>query len=324
MKKMFGKLLLFAVILLSAMTGICYLSATERWAQRIAILTDAIDYMGNGSGEVLPQMEKVRSQDGRNKLIIGDSVGNQIFSGLADANTDYCIATCNRAITMAGQYILAKQYIENHPDATDIYLIIILDTLETEIDITYGYQYVTIPLTETGTMSDLDQNTIEDMRDTYGSLFMKSWMIRMIGDSGLNRKLYLNALSNDIWRNLFTKGYQGGSNGTISTVAVQYLIKLQDLCERNQVELHVIPGPLADTERRNEQAERIQKEYMSSKLGELFPQYFDQIIYYPEAAFRDDIHFSEEYSTPEYLNEVIRQMQDQTGCMADLQLYKIE
>lgn len=302
--------------------GLCLLSSMDPFSYPIAVITDSTDYIGNGSGEVVPRMELVREQNNYTKLILGDSVSNQIFDSLQANNTEYCIATSNRAITMAGQYILAEQFVENNPDATDIYLIIILDTLETKIDTTYGYQYVVIPFTETDALELLDPETLSYMRELYGSFFMNPQVIKGIGSSGLNRKLYLNLIDSDFLSEREERVINENMKyESLSTTAWTYLQKIKVMCEEKDVTLHVIPGPLADTTTRKSQMARLEQEFTDSGLVELFPDYFNQILFYPESDFRDGIHFKEEFETHEYFNQVIRDMQRVTDSMEDLKLY---
>lgn len=54
-----------------------------------------------------------------------------------------------------------------------------------------------------------------------------------------------------------------------------------------------------------------------TELADCFPDYFDQITYYPEERFSDNVH---PVGTREELNEMIRAMQRKSGCMQDLVL----
>lgn len=318
MKKMIGRAILLLMLSGGMLAGLLLLSADENYSAYIADITDSKAYVNVGSDEVLPRVAQVRKEDGATRLILGDSVANQIFYPLADSNEEYCIATSNRALTAAGQYILAEQFLENHPAATDVYLGIIIDTLETEIDKTYGYQYVVIPFTQTDTISLLDEATIRQMEGTFGKLFMNKWMVNKIDASGLNRKLYLNWLGK---RKVFGKEHEEQYQ-YLSEVAVTYILKIKEMCDSRGVNFHLFPCPLAGTEENRSRAERMEKEFMECGLVEIAPRYFEEIIFYPEEAFRDGVHFTEEFATPGKKNEIIGKIQENTDGMENLVKYE--
>ncbi len=75
-----------------------------------------------------------------------------MFRRLQKYNEDISIIGSNGAITLAGQYILAEEYLRNHPDATDLYLILLPESLTRTFDTSYGYQYAVMSFAETGTL----------------------------------------------------------------------------------------------------------------------------------------------------------------------------
>ena len=197
MKKFYLKAALFSAVMLVVVGIFFYLSMVGTTRAMIADLTDSAGFIstGFGSDEIEAHIAKVRTQDGTTKLIIGDSVCHQMFGGLQEYNDDFTIAGSNGGITMAGQYILAKEYLDNHSDVTDIYLIVLPDSFERTFDTTWGYQYTAMPFVETDTLKNLDEDTVQIMESVYGGFFMKPSVVHAIHLSGMSQKIYLNMLN---------------------------------------------------------------------------------------------------------------------------------
>lgn len=312
LKKFYLKMTIFVFITVLLFLGFEYLSITDEYRHFMARITDSEEYItvNTGADEIKPYIEKVQEQNGYTKLIIGDSVCHQIFNGLQEYNEEYCIVGSNAAITIAGQYILAELFLESHENVSDIYLIILPSALQSTIDTQYGYQYTVMPFVETDTLQYLDENTIRQMESVYGKLFMDCKVVWLIDRSGFNRKVYLNQLAQNV--KLKSEGY-------VSNISVQYIEKMKTLCESKGVTLHFLPGPFMDTEQQHELVdERIRKAYGETVLQEYFPDFLDQVWFYPEEQFRDGIHFGGDYANQQVYNEKIREMYVERGMLEGL------
>lgn len=291
MKRFGFKLTVFLGISIIPIVLFLWISAQDAYRDFIAYITESEEYgSGNvGSREIVPFIEKVQENNGYTKLIIGDSLCAQIYNPFQDINDEFCISGTNRAITLAGQYILAKEFIENHEKVTDIYIVCIIDSLRAEPDENFGYQYVVMPFTETDTIYALDKNTREKMESLYGSFFCRKWVVERIDKSPLNRKLYLTFLSekSKVCESPFE------SDTMISETAYQYLEKMHQLCKENGVDLHLVPAPHADTEVQRTNVEYMKNEILDNGKEDLFGDYFDNIEYYQTDLLRDGVHFDE-------------------------------
>lgn len=305
MRSFLQKLAVFLFLAFLLITGFLVISSMEMWRIPIARLTKSSEYAeGNvGAREIIPYIEKVQEKNACTKLIIGDSVCNQVLNRFQEGNEEFCISGTNRAITLAGQYILAEEFVKNHKNVTDIYLVIILDSLTAEFDRQFGYQYVVMPFTETDTIEDLMPSTRRQLRKIYGPLFCWKPVVEVIETSPLNRKLFFNYLS---YKNQF---FPLQSDTVVSDVSYQYLEKLSHLCDQNNIKLHLIPGPLADTEERHVQKEKIEQEIKEKGFIEYFGDYFEKIAYYPVELFRDGIHFDENMIDDGFFERIISDMQ---------------
>ena len=65
------------------------------------------------------------------------------------------------------------------------------DSLITDYETGYGYQYGVMPFAETDTLKLLDPETRKQMAHVYGGLFIKERIVWLIEDSPLNKKALL-------------------------------------------------------------------------------------------------------------------------------------
>lgn len=310
MKKFFAKGIGIFLIVCLLCGCVLYLSAKEPFEAVITKLTASENYKEqlNASGEVETYIKKASQNSSSTKLIIGDSVCNSLFGELEELNPDYSILCCNKGITMAGQYILAKEYLDTHENVTDVYLIMISNSLITGFDTEFGYQYAVMPFVKTDKISYLDTETVKQMKNLYLAPFVSKDMVYFVEKSPLMKKMYLNILK-QFKPTKLTLSYPD--------VTTRYIQKIYDLCQEKNVNMHFMTPPLADTEQRREVEQTLQREYENSVLFELFPNYYDGYLYYPAEWFSDGIHPSVDRSMK---NDMVRQMQHVNHIEWDLHL----
>lgn len=295
MKVFVKRISIFTIILLLILVILDLLSMIGVTQKYFAILTGSYELLNNnGSDQIIPCIEQAREQDGTTVLITGDSVCSQMYSGLVECNKDITIIGANGGVTMAGQYIFIHEYLENHPDATDVYLIVLPVSLLRGYDTDLGYQYAVEPFVKTETLGLLNQDTKNLIKDVYGSFFTKKNVCMLLDKSGVNKKLYLNALA-DLDR--------GQKMSYRLELADTYIIKAYELCKERNVSFHLYSGPVSESMRSF--TEGIKQDYETSKLEEIFPNYFDSILYYPDVETADGTHFSGDYANQMEYNKKI-------------------
>ena len=309
MKRLYSNLFSIIVIIMLVCVGMDLLSMRGYTRDILAKLTDSDDYFINNGPEMInPIIRKAQKEDGTTILILGDSVAHQIFNGLVDSNTDISILPSNAGVTMAGQYVIAKEYLEHHPNATDIFLFVLPESIGRTFDTQWGYQYAVLPFIETDILGDFDENTIQIMKDTYGDVFMNKTVATAVDRSAINRKLYLNYIREQ------GDGYVPES---YYELADQYLTKLMEVCKQKGAELHLCSCPVSEVKK--VQISEYEKEYYNSATYRTFPEYFEKVSFYPEDCFGDGTHFSEQYKTREFLDSVILDIADGTILLNVLQ-----
>ena len=294
----------FVITLFMILSLFDYISTCDDWNLLFARYTDSVDYLfGNvGTKDINPYIEAVKEDDGTSRLIIGDSICRQLFDDFKDSDSDFSIAGTNQAITMAGQYIMAKEYLDIHPKATDIYLIVHPESLEKTFDTRVGYQYAVMPFVETDTISNLDPETIKKMESVYGRLFMREDVVRIIDKSGVNRKLYLNMLKS------YSKDYVMSDRFELANL---YICKIKEICDKKGVTLHLLPTPVSDVYK--DSVDEMSDDFINSDIYGINPDYLHEIFYYPGEQAADSRHFSGEYANRDHYDQIIGIMYQGTG-----------
>ncbi len=264
----------------------------------------ATGYRNIGSTEICPAIYKAEEQNGYSKIILGDSVCHQIFNGFQNINEEYLLLGTNQAITMDGQYILARLFLEAHPDATDVYLIMLPNAFTSGYNSDMSYSYLIEPFGKTEKLNLLSEQTIQDMTDYYGKLFMQRNAIKFLDSSCINNKIYLFFNQNRI------KAIEQKSNRIISSEAEYYLNDLKKICTEKNVTLHVLPCPIVDTD-----GNRILVENLEKETDSLFEDYFRCVAFYPEEMFPDGVHFGGDYKNINQYKKCIQDLCDKSEVL---------
>lgn len=309
MKRFIGKAVLFCGLFVLLLFGVCALATMPVCKPFLAEVTNTADYIENTAvEEILPVIDNVSQQDEKTKLIVGDSVCFRLFDLYREENPDYCIAPTNRGVGMSGQYILTEVFLENHPEATDVYLVITTNTLITGYETIHGYQYAVQPFLETGHLQRLEEETLDEMRSTYGAFVTNEKMLHFVDESPILKKAYFNVLNEYFAKNVKTE---------IPHVVETYIVKMYELCEQKGVTMHLLPSPVPDSQERRELEVQLEELYRETKIYPLFPSYYENLTYYPPEYFSDGIH-------PDLDSEgtcgLIHDMQEKNVVLADFQL----
>ncbi|MCR5555952.1 MAG: hypothetical protein K6F75_00115 [Butyrivibrio sp.] len=270
--------------------GLDFLSTRGYTSPLLAMLTDSEDYGIGGPEDVVPLINRAHKGDGTTKLILGDSFADQTIGGLQEDNPDYAIMTSNAAVTMAGQYIIAKEYLDSHPDATDVYLFVLPESIGRTYDTEWGYQYAVLPFITTDTISDLENETLGIITNTYGKLYMNKTFATLVEKSLVNRKIALNSLRDR------TDGYELSNFYELSDI---YLTKLNDLCKDKGVKFHFCPCPVS--EEKKEETLELATSFKDSKTYSVNPKFYKRVIYYPADWSGDGAHLKYEYRVKDYV-----------------------
>ena len=309
-----GFLLRLAAFVLAALVlfcGVLGLSAFAPFSEIFAKLTSSTDYSASASEEIGGHIANVQAADSATALILGDSVCWQVFDPFSLCNTAYRIDGSNRAVTIAGQYLLAKAFLDAHPGATDVYLILTPESFSAGFDAGYGYQYAAAPFAAAGLLDGLDETTRAELTAAYGAPFLTGTFARW-ADAPLVKKLYLNALE---------PAPTQESTGPLIPLAARNLQNLADLCRERGAAFHLLCAPLADTEDRHATMAALETAFREQGLYDSYSAYFTETPWYdPELFGEDGVHFDNTVADMDFCASVVRDIQTATGLLDGLVL----
>ncbi len=307
MKKIYIKGIIFCGIMFVLCAVFLVLSTKDDYKLTIAKWTNSVDFMD--ANEYYETFEKARKEDDVKVLLIGDSICSQMFLDLQEYNPNVNILSANAALMITGQYLLLEEYLESHPETTDVFLVIHPLALIRTFDMEWGYRNAVMTYVGTDTIQNLDDNTLEIIKETYGSFFLQKEVVWFVENSPMCRKIALSYL------NLNKEAYEQEKSFEL---AEQYVKKMYELCEANGVTLHLYASPASEYYR--EKLEELDAEYKETWLYEQFPDYFANMTYYPSEWAEDYSHFSGEYASREKLNEMIKRAYADTFFLEHMNL----
>jgi hypothetical protein len=252
----------------------------------------------------------VQEESDARKLIVGDSVCQQLFSSLQEQNPEYCIAGTYCTVGISGQYMLANEFLKSHPDATDIYLIMRPQSVSAQLDSQNAYMYGVVPFVIAGAIDALDDVTLEEMREMYWSYGMNRVTAALIVNSPMLAKVYLNKLQTEHFVD------NQPANG-VSEISLRYLGKLAQLCEEHQVILHFLAIPLPDNQDNYDEVSNILEQTRGTDVERMVEAMCSTVVYCDETFFGDGQHFDSEQVD---YKEVITWLQQENNDLLDLNL----
>lgn len=297
MKKLVIKILIMLMFVCGLLMVLEYFSIDPKTKEVIARLTNSEDYLSQGSGtdDIIPIIQSVKEADSTTVLVLGDSIARQIFPEFSCDLPDTKIACVNAAIDITGQYMLAEEYLNSHPYATDIWLYVHPLSMTRTFDLDLGYGYAVMPFAIEGSIQYLDDSTLNQMASVYGRFALCNTVASLVDSSPLNRKIYMSYIR------MHHTEYAQSNAYEISSL---YIEKFRSLCEERGVDFHLSPCP--STEFFRDRIEETRDDFMNSPLYDMYPDYLDEVYYFPTEWSDDLSHFGERYANRETYVEVVR------------------
>lgn len=316
MKILVRKIILIIVLSVGIICGLCFLSGKESFTSLIDMMTNSVTYQGVGKIETMELLDRVKASKGADKLILGDSVANQIYE--YRDNEEYEIKCGNMAMTLVWQYIFVEQYLKQNPDTKEIILCIVPETLVSNFEVERTYSYVLIPMLEAEKEEAIEKEDWENLSKMYGSVFVEPSIIRFVGASGLNTKLYLNGIKK-FYSFFPARQKEVEKKGDIDlSFSERYLLKIKNLCDKKGVKFTLLPNPVKNTSENQKKLEAMEEAYQNSDLYSINPEFFEQILFFEPEHFKDELHFKDEFLENGGKNTMIEQIQIATGTLEGL------
>lgn len=300
---------LLLIIIVCVLAGTAFLlSAKEPFRTILMYATNSEEYDNEPSEEIISYIREVQENSDYTKLIVGDSVCHQLFISFQKYNEVYCTVGSNQAVTMIGHYLLIREFLESHPQTTDVYLVLSSVT-GTGLDSgELAYQYLVIPFSETGLLQNVSEQTKEDLKYKYGEFFTKPEVIQFINHSPVAKKLYLNSYTNVEYDSII--------------MSFEYFGLIMKLCKERDINLYLLHSPMQESSREIMQQERERNlaACTSDSMRYYIERYYESIVYYPDSFFSDGVHFGPDYREEFQLAGYVRTMMEKEQTLSDFAL----
>lgn len=259
MKKIILKSLLFSSFLVAFFyVNPIYLLLNDRYKLVVA------------GKEIYLSILKSKQKKKVKKIVIGDSVANQLFPNTTNNDTINSLA-CNQAISLVGHYILLRNYLNAGNKLDTVYLIFNPFSFRNNLDQVFTYHYFLKPFFN------------NEYKPLFTSLVFNQ--VNKIPYNFICREPYI--LTSNWAPDIVTQ--DKNSYTFLSQISIEYLQKIKKLSIENNFQLIILPVPTslkykATIEKMN------MNEAINNNLANEFKKYFNQIIYLEDTLFEDGTH----------------------------------
>jgi hypothetical protein len=219
-------------------------------------------------------------------ILLGDSVCHQLTMGVDLPQT--LNLSCSQAVSMCGQYLLARETIAHDPAARQITLAYLPACFDNDLMGPFTFNYL--------------------VKSFYIHPQMREGMDALVLQR-LDRRPVYRLIAFPMFRYTDLLGatdYSGPpptSFRFFSPVSVDYLRRLSDLCREHHIRLRIISPPVSTTGKYD--AAGFQKEMSDAHLDSIFAGYTQTIRRVDPDELLDNIHFKPQY-IPENSAEFVK------------------
>jgi len=272
MKKFIIQTSLYLLVFAVALHGVAYYMLFTKVYQT--------HVLGN---EIYYAIAKSKKKNKSKKLVMGDSVAQQLFDNKTTSDTLNSIA-CNQSISLAGQFVLLNNYLlaGNRPDS--VFFISTPFSFQNNLDQIFTFQYFLKPF-------------YTDEYKPYFSDLVKS-KIKLIPHNNLAQYPLIRTTN---WAPEFEEKEDTTYN-FLSPISVEYLLKIKALAAQYRFKLVFIPTPTPESRRKEVEALN-KNEYIKNGLDAEFADFFTRIQFIDDKYFIDRIHLKDPAAYARYFAE---------------------
>lgn len=260
MRRFLGRMLAFLVCLVILVEAVSY----------VIVAADLQRYFLPGS-EIYIAIAKSHQKKKPKKVLIGDSVGNQMFPNTEDNDSLVSLA-CNQAIGVVGQYLLLNNFFSAGNKVDTIFMIYSPNSFKTNLDQIYTFHYFIKPFNKkeyAGQFTETVKRQIEKVPYYYTAQLphnlATTWAPEFEAKDSID----------------FT---------FLSPISVEYLKKIRTLAEQHSSRVIILPPPTS-MQKKPVIDKMDRNEITKNGLDGMFQNYFERIIFLDDALFYDGIHF---------------------------------
>ena len=224
-------------------------------------------------GEIYRSLKKSQSKTHARILILGDSVGRQLFPTTQSNKALHSLA-CNQAIGMPGHYALLENFYKAGNRADTVLLFYHPLSFRNNLDQRYTFHYFIKPFFT----AEYRRLWTDDVLDAVHKIPFY-WLAH-----------FPPVLTSE-WAPPYSPNQPNGKakKAFLSPLSAAYLQKMIDSTESHGSRLVLIPPPISES-RRSEIDSLDASILENDRLAPLFSTYSDRFIYIPDTEFADGTH----------------------------------
>lgn len=210
-------------------------------------------------------------------LIFGDSVCGQLYAR-TKYNADIYSIACSQATTLAGQYFLLNNFIKNNTDALPDSIILIYTPFSFQNNLDkFSFSYFLKPFYNHEYIDLFDAELKMAVKDVP-YYYLSDW--------------YLVRFSN------FSSDFSSVSDNRrlLSPISERYLDRIISLCQFYHIKFILEPAPV------KKEFELQVCEFYIDVDNALLQRYMNDIVFYPDSLFIDNVHFYNQHIPVDFLN----------------------
>lgn len=224
--------------------------------------------------EIYYSISKSKKKNASKKLLLGDSVGRQLFDNKTN-NKNINSLACNQAIGIIGQYFLLNNYLKTGNDIDTLFMVFTPLSFGNNLDQIYTYHYFLKPF----------------YNSEYRPLFSQI-ANKQISKIPYKQFLYLPHIHLTAWAPDF-HSTDSKKFKLFSPISIEYLKKIKDLSLKYNFKIILLPTPTS-IEKKNHLIEYIDTyEIQQTNMEKEFDEYFKKIIYLDSSKFCDGTHLKD-------------------------------
>ena len=213
-------------------------------------------------------------------IILGDSVAHQIFKSSMGIKDSFYDLTTNQAVSLAGQYILIKNAIDNNTSIKEVYLIYHPRSFSNDLDQIWTFDYFVKPFYNFKDRKYFSQSVIKHLENIKLYKMAIFPIIKVIPNfPSLD---YSRFISNSSKNRSF-----------LSNTSVEYLIKIEEACKDKGINFKVIACPVRESS--IDDYSTFKKQINDNGLQGIFKDYFKEMVISEDNLYIDDFHLKKDY-----------------------------
>lgn len=245
-------------------------------------------YLFNYPGrDVYMSIEKSLKKNKTKILLLGDSVGRQLFSNENENDSINSLA-CNQSIGVPGQYFLLSNYLNAGNNIDKLIIIYHPESFRNNLDQNFTYHYFLKPF----------------YNSDYSDLFTPEVkaQIKKIPYYQFSQLPHIKVTS---WAPKYNSTGKDTSS-FLSSISLEYLAKINKLSKKHNFEVILLPPPIS-LKKKDEIENMRTDEIKEPSLQKVFKDYLAKVSYIDSTNFIDGIHltYPEKY-TDRLIKEIMK------------------